>query len=356
MASNGANLSLIASYARQGLKYGLVFVVLFMIGRSVLEFSVNLYHSLNPAPPSPPTMAFGLLPSLQFPTQLENERPKSFVLDTVGQTLPDYGNKLAVYFMPTAQPNLLALDRAKEQAAALEFVLSPEKMSDELYRWRRDLPFPAILEVNIVHGTFDLRADWASSVDLLSRKEIPNPTQLTGEMRSLLRNANILSTDIATATPQISYVRAIGGELRPASSISEADFVQLDLFRQTPVGIPTVTAARGQGVVRILFSGSRQKGERVLQLKSQYYPVLWTTFETYPPQPVALAWQALQSGGGFVTSPIAGETATIRKVYLAYFEPTTPQNYFQPVYVFEGDDNFQAVVPALDPRVFIQAQ
>lgn len=356
MATNTTSLSLIGSYARQGLKFGLIFIVLFIVGRSVLEFSVSLYKSLNPPPPEPPTMAFGLLPPIQFPNQSEKDRPKSYVLDTVGQALPDYGIKLPVYFMPTAQPNLLALDRAREQASALEFVLPPEKLSNEQYRWRRDDPFPRTLEMDVVHGTLELKADWSSSVDLLSRKEIPNPSQLTGEMRTLLRNANILSPDIATAAPQITYVRAIGGELRPAQSVSDADFVQLDLFREVPGGFPTVTSERNHGVVRLMFSGSRQKGERVLLLESKYYPVLWSTFETYPPQAAALALQALQAGGGYITHPIQKETATIRKVYVAYFEPTTPQNYFQPVYVFEGDDNFQAVVPALDPRVFSQAQ
>src|SRR5688572_21142643 len=127
MASNTTSLSLIASYARQGLKFGLIFVVLFIVGRWALDFSVTVYKSLNPPPPEPPTMAFGLLPALQFPNQSESDRPKTFVLDTVGQGLPDYGIKLPVYFMPTAQPNLLALDRAREQASALEFVLPPEK-------------------------------------------------------------------------------------------------------------------------------------------------------------------------------------------------------------------------------------
>lgn len=356
MAANEFSLSHIASRARQGLKYGLIFLVIFMIGRSVLEFSVNMYKTLNPPPPEPPTMAFGLLPPLQFPHQTTQQRPKTIVLDTVGGQVPDYGIKLPVYFMPTAQPNLLALDRARAQATALEFFLEPEKLSNELYRWRSDEVLPRTLEIDIVHGTLDLEADWASSVDLLSRKEIPNPNQLTNEMRSVLRNANLLSTDIATASPNITYIRALGGQLRTASSISEADFVQLDVWREVPGGTPTVTSERGRGVVRILFSGSRQKGERILSLQSQMYPVLWSTFETYPPQPVSLALQALQAGAGYITSPVTTETATIRKVYLAYYEPSTPQNYFQPVYVFEGDDNFQAIVPALDPRVFSQAQ
>ena len=37
----------------------------------------------------------------------------------------------------------------------------------------------------------------------------------------------------------------------------------------------------------------------------------------------------------------------IRKVSLAYFEPVTPAQFLQPVYVFEGDRGFAAYVPAI---------
>ncbi len=37
----------------------------------------------------------------------------------------------------------------------------------------------------------------------------------------------------------------------------------------------------------------------------------------------------------------------VRNVYLAYYDSFEPQTYMQPVFVFEGDDNFQALVPAV---------
>ena len=40
----------------------------------------------------------------------------------------------------------------------------------------------------------------------------------------------------------------------------------------------------------------------------------------------------------------------IRKIYLAYFEPATLTNYLQPVFVFEGDDNFVAYVSAVTDK------
>ncbi len=352
MAQSGISLSAIATQARQGLKIAIGVFFLFVVGRVVLEWSIATYKRLNPPPPAPPTYGFQLLPQIEFPNQSATARPKNIVLDTVGKGLPDYGIKSNVYMIPAAQPNLLALDRAKQQASALGFIAAPEKVSSNLYRWRRSEPIPATLEIDIVHSTLKMRADWGSSIDLLSRKEIPAPRQLDAELKSILRAANVLSDDLATATAQITYVRAVGGEVREAPSISDADFVQADFFRSTPHGYPGVTSERDHGVIRIMLSGSRRQGERLLLLEAQYYPVMWINPETYPLQSAKQALQALQAGGGFITKPVQGDTATIRNVYLGFYEPTTPQSFYQPVYVFEGDDEFQAIIPALDPRSF----
>ncbi|MCD8546300.1 hypothetical protein LRY64_03000 [Candidatus Woesebacteria bacterium] len=346
------SLTNFAKYGRLAVIYGLIGLVVLIVGRSLLSTSVSVFKALNPPPTPGPTMGFGYLPKPAFPNQIAEDRPTSYRLDTVGQTLPNFGTQVPVYFMPSAQPNLLALDSAKETAASLGFVFAPEKISAEEYRWRRSTPIPATLEMNIVTKHLDLDVDWASSVSLLDKKNVPTPEQLTLETRSLLRSANLLPADIATASPDITYIRALGGELQPVSSVSEADFVRVDIFRLAPNDFPTVTSEQDRGVIRVLFSGSREQGERVLRLESDYSSVDWSNFETYPLQSAQLAWQALQAGEGFIVTPPRGDEAVIREVTLAYYEPTQLQNYYQPVYVFSGDDNFRAYVPALDSRIY----
>ncbi len=351
--SSDYSLTNFAKYGRLAVIYGVIALVVLIVGRSVLSTSVNILSALNPPPTPGPTMGFGYLPRPAFPNQLADERPESYELQTVGQRLPSFGSQIPVYFMPSAQPSLLALDSAKETAASLGFVFAPEKISAEEYRWRRGTPIPATLEMDIVTRHMDLSVDWASSVSLLDKKMIPTPSQLTVETRSLLRSANLLPADIATAEPKITYIRALGGELQPVSSVSEADFVQVDIYRLAPNAYPTVTSEAGKGVIRVLYSGSREQGERVLNLESQYSTVDWSNFETYPLQPAQLAWQALQAGDGYVVSaPTDGGTAIVRQVALGYYEPSQAQNYYQPVYVFSGDNGFRAYVSALDSRVY----
>lgn len=350
------DLSNMSAWGRNAIKYGIILLVVLVVGRFLFGYLSQIWRALNPPPPSPPTMGFGKIPAPYFPAQLPGDRPQTIRLETVGQRLPNYGIKMEVYFMPSAQPNLLALDRAKERAASLGFVFEPEKVSSTNYRWRRTQPIPANLEIDTVYNIIDMKADWASSVTLLGSKIIPEQRQAAAEMRTLLRSLDLLYSDVATAEPELTYLKALAGETRPAESLSEADFTLLNLYRNTANGIPTVTSVAGEGVIRLLLSGSREQGERILELHSEYLPVSWVDSETYPLITGQEAWQLLQAGQGYVTSGRGAggiETAVVRTVYLAYYEPPRPQNYYQPVYVFEGDGGFQALVPALNPQVYL---
>ncbi len=353
MATSQLSLSEVAHYGRQGVKFGGILLLLFIVGRFFFSYAAVIYRTLNPPPPPPATVGFGLLPLPSFPNQSLEDRPKQFVLETIGQRLTEYGsNQIPVYFMPSAQPSLIALDKAKAKAAALGFVFAPEKINNTLYRWRLTTPIPATLEIETVYGTLNLMVDWASSPDLLNKKMIPTPQSLATEVRTILRSVDLSYPDIATAEPKIAYIKALAGQQRTAASISEADFVQVDIFRATPNGLPSITHVKDHGVIRILFSGSRDQGERILSLSSYYQPIDTLTVETYPLQSANQAWQALQAGQGYVTNQGSGDQATVRSVYLAYYEPATPQNYYQPVYVFTGDNGFEALVPAIDPVWF----
>ncbi len=354
MAANETSLSSITASGRQFVIWGVIFLLVLIFGRVLLRFSVDTYSRLNPPPTPGPTMGFGRIAQPAFPSQLQEDRPEALEIGTIGNRLPSMPSQMPVYFIPLSTPNLIALDRAREKASNLSFILPPEKVSNDIYRWRQSQPLAASLEMNIITGTADMNVDWASSVTLLNERNLPSRDTVRSRTRELMRQVGVVQSDVATAEPEITYVRALAGEIRPVASVSEADFVVANVSRVGPLGIPTVTARRDRGVISAMFSGSRLSGESVLQFRSDYYPVDWTTFHTYPMITAAQAWQLLEAGSGYISSPLpeGKNTAIIRDVYLAYYEPSTPQNYYQPVYVFDGDDNFRAIVPGLHPQVF----
>ena len=65
-----------------------------------------------------------------------------------------------------------------------------------------------------------------------------------------------------------------------------------------PNGYPTVTQDPDHGVIRVIFSGSRSPGERILEFRSFYFPVIWEQPQTYPLQSTRQAWEQLLAGQG----------------------------------------------------------
>jgi hypothetical protein len=59
------------------------------------------------------------------------------------------------------------------------------------------------------------------------------------------------------------------------------------------------------------------------------------------------AWNLLQAGDAYIVSGQNLTEAVIREVELAYYDSFALQKYLQPIYVFKGDQDFMAFVPAV---------
>ena len=63
----------------------------------------------------------------------------------------------------------------------------------------------------------------------------------------------------------------------------------------------------------------------------------------------AQAWEELKAGEGLVASEHqAREEIVVRRITLGFFDSLEAQTFLQPVYVFEGDNNFVGYVAAVD--------
>lgn len=345
--STGPNLSDIAFGARLFIKYGAFFLVFLIIGRVILNLTVSIYTTLNPPKPPGPTYGFGTLPPITFPST--GPQVTAFTLETKSGTFPPLTNQLPVFFMPQQTIGLLSLDSAKSLAATLGFVFPPEQTATTIYRWKRSSPLPATLDIDIVTKQFTMKVDWGSDPAFLSKKSLPQQLSAITNMRELLQNADLSSPDIATGEAKVTFLKASGISYAPAVSYSEADFIQVDIFR-LPIKqrYPIYGAQPLKGNARFIYSGKSENGANIVEMSYNHAPVDYEGFETYPLIPVQQAWELLQSGKGYVAYIDTGfSTATVRNVILGYYDSDVPQKYLQPVYIFTGDHNFYAYVQAI---------
>lgn len=350
----GLTLTKVTRIGRNVVKYGVVTLVFLMVGRVVLAASVAYWKATHPPKPPEPTAGFGLLPPIEFPTQNETDKPKSYKLETATGGFPEFGDRKIVYLMKKNSPNLLDSENAKQVANRYGFSGEPEELSSKRYRWTKNQPFITTLDLDIVDYNFKYETDFLNRPELILETDLPTDFDSVQQVRTFLGSGSLAPADTATSAGKITYLKALGGTLKTAVSISDADFIQVDLNRYPIAGQYEIyTPDAKTGVISAILYGGRS-GSGVLKMIRQYFEIDYSLSHTYYIRSPQSAWQTLQSGEGYIANKGTAEPAVIRNVELGYFESFEFQQYFQPIYVFKGDGDFIGYVSAIDPRFILQ--
>ncbi len=345
-----ATLSDTAYVSRQAIQYMIATLLALIMGRMLLGGLVTLWQRLNPAPPPPPTMGYGILPRINFPDKPANLR---YTLQTASGSLPNFPDRINVYQVISNRPNLLALDEARAKAAAMGFSGPAEKRSDLLYLWERTEPVSGKLNMYIYQGNFVMSMDWFEDPAYLFEQKLPSEDNAIRNVKIFLDRAGLMPSDLKSGPAEVDYLRARGTSLIPAVSLSEADFLEINFFR-SPIdeNYKSMTANPDQGLVRAVLGGGNV-ATGLVNLEYNYFPINYDQAETYPLKPASVAWEELLAGGGYVARVKIDVTDVIvRRVELGYYDSYSPQEYLQPVYIFSGDDSFVGYVPALSDQSY----
>lgn len=347
-SSSGPNLTS-ANYAgRLLVRYGLAFLIFLMVGRVLLNAFVAYWKATHPAPPPPPTVGFGILPNLVFPIQDETDKPQSYSLE-MAYGIEEVSDRAKVFLVTKSAANLLADERVKEVASIYGFIFTPEVIGEKNYRFTKNTPLDMSLEISAVDFTFSMQSNFLSRPDLLAEKKpLPEEFEAVERVKEFVTRADMLGADIATASGQVTFLKSIGGELKTAFSLSEADFLQIDLNRNPIDQLYKVyTNLWNRGIISAKFSSSSSANNLITQMDYNYRQVDYLNFETYPLRSAKSAWNLVQAGDAYVINGKNLKEAVVREVELAYYDSFDEQKYLQPIYVFKGDGNFMAFVPAV---------
>jgi hypothetical protein len=350
-----ATLTETAQKVRLAIKYSIFGFVAITTLWFAAGAAIRYYKALNPPPPPLPTVDFGLLPAIQFPTEtgrpaLELELPK-------GQ-IPPFPDRMRVFFAPTKRSGFMDPKKAIATANKLDFLFKPDQPTETYYVWRKQDILNSRLEMNIISGHYSLTRAWQNNPALLSLNNFVSDDKVIYDVVNFLQRAGLAHAD-AVGNEKIRYLKASGGDLVSALSLSDAEFVQVDMFRnpykvinkETDEVLEEYSFYRPdpeKGLIRTIVSGSTNAREQIISQEYKYTKVDYANFGTYPIKTGEEAWQELQQGEGFVTigSPTSG-TLKIRRILLGYYDSDLTQSYAMPIYVFLGDKNFVAYVSAI---------
>lgn len=346
-----ATLTTTAFYTRFSIKWGTLLLIFLISGRIFWAIGSAVYTRIFPPPPPPPTVLFGKLPALPFP---ENPGlPKfTFTMQTKTGELPtDIPTTTLVYLMPEKKSAFLGLDEATAIARNLGFTAAPTPISDTIYRYNREYG-GGIFDINIVNKTFSISYNLEKTPELLTQKPKSND-DANNAVRSLL-NQSLMPEDLVKGEKTYQYFKAVPPDLNETISLSEANFVRVNLFREKYNELPVMTPDRRKSNVWFLISGDVSRDRQIIAGEFHYFPVDKNSTSTYPIKSPQQAWDELNAGKGYVAQTPANNITTIviRRIYLAYYDSGRPQGFLQPIYVFEGDNGFVSYIPAISPELY----
>lgn len=355
-----ANLTTVAVGTRKIIRFGLAGVIILLIGRAVLLFGISIYKQTVPKPPPPPSVGFGTLPQINFPSKAEVS-DITYKLETPSGTFPAFPTQMPVYFIPASSTGLFAYDRMVSRAISLGFTNDPVQVNTNLYHFTHT-SLPATLDSDIVSGSFSLSFNLAADASAL-KGVAPDEVTAANRIKDALGSAKIPNEELS-GTPQIEYLRVEGNNLVHAVSRSEAQFTQVSLYRAPivlgdpgkEVSFPSKTGDTKHSNVWFIVS-SAGGVKQLIAGEYKHFPLSTDKVETYPIKTAAQAFEELKAGGGYIANLGLQRTGEIpiRRVYLAYYDPPTPGVFYQPIVVFEGGDNeFVAYISAIATEYYEQ--
>src|SRR3989344_2595472 len=334
-----------AFQTRRAIKFGLIFIVALITLNITWAVGYKIYRRVFPAPPPPPEVRFNKLPALVF--DLKPALPAlTYTLQTPTGDLPNFPVQINVFFMPTPQSSFLNLDDANRVARSLNFSTPGTSLTEVIYRYTHP-EVPETLDINIVNKTLSLSYNLAQDSSLLSLHPKSNEGTLAAT-RSFLNRASLLASDLDQGKQTFEYLKTAPDALQTVSSLSAANFIRVNLWRRNYDDLPIITPRIDRSNVWFLVSGSDSTPKQIIAGEYHYFAVNESQKSTYPIKTDTTAWDELQGGTGqIISAPASSNQVVVRRVYLGYYDSGKVQQFLEPVVVFDGDNGFRAIVPAV---------
>ncbi|MDP2671731.1 MAG: hypothetical protein Q8P13_04735 [bacterium] len=352
------NLSQTAIEARLIIRWALIAIGGIIFLWFVFITTRAIVRALLPKEPVLPTVAFGRLP-----TPLATNGAisgASIEIDTPDGSLPSFPSMVKVYAIPQPSGKINSLDIASKRAGQYGINGNPKALSSTLYRWQ-DKERPALtITIDIVTGNFNYKYDWVADPKVLPKSFDKDELLAAGpRAQTFLGQGFSGFNDFKDGEVKSSYVHISGSERSTVSSPSEANAVEVDVFRKKLESKYSVVSFHPtQSLMRVLVVPDVPNNSSVdiLQASFTHWAVDFDNGSTYPLKTSSQAFDELRTNRAYIVSGKLQGLARVKvtDVQLSYLETENYSSYLQPIFVFKGQAqsgktkaDFIAYVPAV---------
>lgn len=340
-------LTELSFYVRKYRPYGILSVLLILI----LFYSVQLIILILQNKPTGPAISpiFNVLKRPTIPEASSSAGIKFALENIEGRPVTATDTARVYYLLPPPRTTFGFRQKAYLMAKTLNF----ETDTVSFILQGRNAVFSDAtkkLSIDIQNFNFNFQFSFADQPGLFDKAVTPSEQNAQAQAVAFLQSLDTYPEELAKGKTNAIFFNfnPQSKTIKPINKGEDANLVEIDFSRADIDGFPTVSPSFFNSQNFVLMAFFNDGTFQVLRSQVKFFEKSLEQFGVYPLRTGDEAYVDLQQGEGIVISnPQKRKDVIIRTMFLAYFDPDEYQDYLQPVYVFVGDDNFVAYVPAV---------
>lgn len=328
-------------------------IVIYVILKFSFDAFVIYWKNAHPIPLTAPDVRFGKIASPVFTQISTSSSGLKFKLENVeGLPIKDATPAGRVYSMPKKLPTLVDIQRTRDFAAKLGFTDPEIPLTSTYFSFVDPKDKFRTLEIDTTSGNFKLKYDYKSNPAVFTGDTVEDKDQAVKQVKDYISLNSLFDDSLLKGkiTPNLLYYDTNTQTASSASSLSETNFMKINFFRNDLDNKKILPPSFSESHNFVLYTPSQMIDKRFLEINYTFWPIYFEDFGTYPLRSSEQAWQDLTEGYALIINlgnNNPSDLIVIRNIYFAYYDSEEPQNFLQPIYVFEGDNDFVAYLPAI---------
>lgn len=340
-------LTELSYYVRRALPFVVLFGLMFLI----IFYSFKLYFIYLEASRSnvlSTKITFGKIEGPKLP-EATSSAGFEFTLDTI-EGVPVTSTASATIFFNPETPTRFGY-REKIYLMAKTFGYDTETIRHKLVDKTATFEEGGTkLDIDISNFNFKYnQSDLLETNEFVTGSIMMSKTDVVNKAIDFLKRTGRYPDELSRGTTNVIYLKydPAHGDFVNVERAIEAQAVEVDFYRPTVQDISIVTPKffNSQNYVIMNFKNGEPN---VIRAQVSFFEKSEEQTGIYPLKTGEEALAKLNAGQGKIVAGRAGtKTVAIKKMFTAYLDPNVYQTYFQPVYVFLGEDDFVAYVTAV---------
>jgi len=278
----------------------------------------------------------------------------SFTLDTIAGQPVTATEEAQVFLFPSSKFQFDYLPKVYLMAKMLGFdteIVKHKLINNEAVF--QDEKQRLAIDINTYNFRYDY--DFRKDPELIETASTPDSESSKNTAINFLKSIDRYPKDLALG--DITFIHMFYDKTSSSAGVvanpQESNMIEVDFYRQkVDQYLPmSPTYFNSQNYVMLM---PNKYGAKVVSAQVKFFETSSTQIGIYPLISGQKAYEMLLAGKGILVSgSLEKKNISIKSMTLGYFDPDVYQDYYQPIYVFSGDNDFVSYVPAISEQWLI---